>query len=425
MSFREFQKAPNRLTSREVIFIIISGILAILVLYGLAVVNYYLANLLPDGGEFYLLRTGGRSFLFDQIEPYSGSVPAHVQDQVYGRPAASGEDLYILDVPFHLLMLLFPLAIFPDVSMARAFWITISELALVGFLFLNFRVIDRRIPYLFYALIAVAGFVSYYAYLSFMAGSPAILLGLAYIGILLSIQSGRDELAGGLMVLSAFQWEMGGVFLLFITLWVIWEKRWRVFTGAGMLAFILLALSFFWYPGWVLPFMRASWNSLQAGFGFSTHAILNHIWPQYANIPGWILTSVLIVALGYEWRAARGNFNRFIWAIGFSLAASPLLGYRVEMEQLLPLTLPIMLVIVVSRERWQKLGNGIATLLILFYFGLPWLLFAQGVPQGIGLRTEEILFLFWPVSVVVGLYWIRWWMVRPPRTWMDRAVEMK
>jgi hypothetical protein len=56
---------------------------------------------------------------------------------------------------------------------------------------------------------------------------------------------------------------------------------------------------------------------------------------------------------------------------------------------------------------------------LLFFFGLPWLLFIRGVPQGLGLRADEILFLFWPVLAVIGLYWVRWWVIRPPRTWLD------
>ncbi len=88
-----------------------AGIVFVLVFYGLAVGNDYLAGQLPAGGEFTLLRTGGRAFLFDHIEPYSGAVPALVQEQVYGRPAQSGEDAYILDIPFHLLIFFFPLAL--------------------------------------------------------------------------------------------------------------------------------------------------------------------------------------------------------------------------------------------------------------------------------------------------------------------------
>ena len=420
MSFQDFQKAPNRLTSRDIGILILIGIIVILVIYGLAVANSYLAALLPDGGEFYLLRTGGRAFLFDRIEPYSGTVPARVQELVYGRSAISGEDLYILDIPFHLLIFFFPLAIIPDALMARTFWMTLSEIALAGFLFYSFRLVNRRIPLFFLILILLAGFSSFYAYRSFLEGSPAIILGLVYVGILVSLHAGHDELAGALMVPSVFQWEIGGLFLLFITLWVFWEKRWRVFSGVGMLTFVLLVVSFLWYPSWVMPFLQAAWNSFRAGFGYSVLDIIVQLWPQYAGLLGWVLTVILVVMLGYEWFAARkANFNRFIWAACFTLAVVPLLGYRVELDQLLPLAMPIILVIVISRERWQKLGNGIAILLVLFFFGVPWLIYTQGVPPGISLDADEILFLFWPIFAVIGLYWIRWWMIRPPRTWLD------
>ena len=420
MSFREFQKAPNKLTPRDFGFLILVGIVVILVLYGLSVANSYLANLLPDGGEFYLLRTGGRSFLFDQVEPYSGAVPARVQDLVYGRSAVIGEDLYILDIPFHLLMLFFPLAIIPDALVARTFWMTFSEIALGGFLFYSFRLLNRRIPLFLLLFIMLTGFGSFYTYRSFLEGSPIFILGFIYVGILVSLRAELDELAGALIVLSSFQWEISGLFLLFVVFWVFWEKRWRVFSGAGMLAFVLLVVSFLWYPGWVMPFLQAAWNSVQAGFGYSVRNIIGQLWPQYVSLLGGVLTAILIIILGFEWLAARkANFNRFIWAACFTLAVAPLLGYRIEMDQLLPLMLPIMLVIVISRERWQKLGNGIAVLLILFFFGVPWLVYTGGVPQGIGLPVDEILFLFWPLFTVIGLYWVRWWMIRPPRTWVD------
>ena len=127
-----------------------------------------------------------------------------------------------------------------------------------------------------------------------------------------------------------------------------------------------------------MPFLRATWNSIRAGYGFSAHEILGQIWPDFGSTLGWVLTAVLVVVLGYEWAGARGaNFHRFIWAICLTLAATPLLGVRVEMDQLVLLTLPVMLIIVISRERWRKLGNGIAFLLLLFFFGAPWLIFSS------------------------------------------------
>ena len=265
MSFQNFQKAPNKLTSRDVGFLILVGVVIIILASALAAINYYLANQLKDGGEFLLLRTGGRAFLFDRIEPYSGVVPALVQEQVYSRSALPGEDVYILDIPFHLLMIFFPLALFPDTIIARAFWMAFLEITLFVYVFLGFRLLDRQIPRFFVILVFVACFGSFYTYYSFLEGSPAILIGLAFGGILISLKYGLDELAGALIALSGFQWEMSGLFLLFIVLWTFWGRRWRVFIGAFMLSLILIAISFFWYPGWLLPFLRAAWNNLRAG----------------------------------------------------------------------------------------------------------------------------------------------------------------
>ena len=372
MSFQDFQKAPNRLSPREIVLLVLAGSFIILVLYILVESNYYLTNFLPDGGEFYLLRTGGRSFLYDHIEPYSANVPERVQEQVYGHPAVKGEDLYVLDIPFDLLILYFPLAVFPDASMTRAFWMAFVELALLGSIYISFRLVDRRIPYFFIVLISLGSFASFYAYSALLEGSPTLLLGFVYVAILLSLRVGLDEVAGALMTFSAFQWEIGGLFLFFVALWVFWEKRWRVFGGAGMLAFVLLAFSFLLYPGWFMPFLRASWNSFRVGFGYSIHDIFNQLWPEFGSLLGWTLTALLIVTLGYEWRAARdASFNRFMWVACLSLSAAPLLGYPVEMDQLVPLILPILLVIMFLRERWLKLGNGIAFLALLFFLACP------------------------------------------------------
>jgi hypothetical protein len=130
----------------------------------------------------------------------------------------------------------------------------------------------------------------------------------------------------------------------------------------------------------------------------------------------------LVALLGYEWSKTReANFQHFIWTACVTLAIMPLLGFRAEMDQLIILTLPVMLIIVISRERWRKLGNGIAILLLLFFSGVPWLLFTKGAPQIIGLQANDALFLFLPLFTVIGLYWIRWWMLRPPRTWLDQV----
>ncbi|MGC8857013.1 MAG: hypothetical protein ACP5QU_09450, partial [Anaerolineae bacterium] len=74
------------------------------------------------------------------------------------------------------------------------------------------------------------------------------------------------------------------------------------------------------------------------------------------------------------------------------------------------------------RERWPHWGYTIVSLLLLFAFGLPWLLITQGISLA-GLQPAEIVFLFYPLLTMLGLYWIRWWAVRLPRPWLERVAR--
>jgi hypothetical protein len=123
--------------------------------------------------------------------------------------------------------------------------------------------------------------------------------------------------------------------------------------------------------------------------------------------------------LGYEWSAARsGDFRRFYWAACLSIAAAPLLGLRTEMEHLAVLIIPLALVFAIIHERWKKYGNWFAALLIILVFALPWSLEIFALDT-FGKSADEIVFLFLPIFTIVGLYWIRWWALHPPRVWAD------
>ena len=38
-------------------------------------------------------------------------------------------------------------------------------------------------------------------------------------------------------------------------------------------------------------------------------------------------------------------------------------------------------------------------------------------------RTGDLLYLFLTLFTVIGLYWIRWWALRPPKLWADLVTQ--
>jgi hypothetical protein len=397
-----------------------SGLLLVIVLIA---ANLYMLRRVGVGGEFLLPWKAARAFMFEQTEPYSSSVAAYVQGQVYGRPILSGEEAFLLDIPFHLLLLFFPLGLFRDPAVAGSIWLALSQAAFLGFLSLSIFLTDWQPKTMFQAAFYSLASVSFYVVFGFFENSPVYLLGLFYAGIVFSLRFELDELAGALIALSLAWWEIGLLFLILVVRRVVDERRWRVLAGFGMVTAILAVISLFIYPDWPWSHLRGVVSNWRVGYGFTPGDLFRSLFPEVGMYLGWGLTALLVVVLIVEWTAARGaDFRHFYWTACLSLAVAPLTGFRGEFENLVILFLPLALVFSVVRERW-KAGYWLVTLILLMVFLVPWgLFFGDVLTRPI---RHAILYLFLPAITVTGLYWVRWWALRPPRTWLERAASME
>jgi hypothetical protein len=407
-----FQPPSKSLTSRDYLFIALVVILFLAISTGLIFLNLKLTG----GGDFYIHWVASRGFVFERIDPYSGQVPALVQQLVYDGAAKAGDEPYILDTPFQILLLYFPFSLLSDPQLARAIYTLVLELALLGLAIHSLRLTDWEVPPAFAVLFVIVVVINYYSYQAILEASPVLLLGFVYAEILLLLRTDMDELTGALLAVSVYFWEVGAPFLFLVLLRLYYEKRTRVFSGFFMLSVVLFLISFLGYPGWILPFLRAVTNNLRAGFGFNVFAAFARLWPSHGYAAAWIFIAVFIFVLGYEWNLARsGEPRRFYWAACLSLAAAPLLGFRTEMEHLAVLIIPLALICSIIYQRWRRLGAGMAYLFLLAVLSVPWAIYFFAYDT----LTREILFLLLPLSTILGLYWIRWWAIRPPRIWTD------
>ena len=122
----------------------------------------------------------------------------------------------------------------------------------------------------------------------------------------------------------------------------------------------------------------------------------------------------------YEWSATRnGDPRRFVWAACLTLAVTPLIGLRVELGNLVVILPGLALICAGIGNRWRS-GYWLAALVLLIALLLPWGWFVRWSWLHDG-QAHDLLLLFLPVFTAVGLYWTRWWFVRPPRTWLDHV----
>lgn len=421
MAFRDIRKSRKWLSAEEIRFLL----LILVILIGLFIANLTVARSLP-GGEWVFMRWGGaRAFLVEKIEPYTSEIARRTQEVAYGRIAFSSEYTYVLNDPFHIVLLYAPLAPLWDFTLVRALWMLLSEIALLGIAVLSFNLAEWQPPSWLYVFLFVFGLLSQFSLTGLMTGTPTIILTFLYLCILLALRSFSDELAGVLLALVAYQWEVGGLFFLFVLFYAFTNRRWGVFGGFVMAMFVLLVVSFMTYSGWGLPYIRAvlaDWfRSENLTFGY----ILSTWFPDVRFSIGNLVAIVLGIVVFAEWVASlHAHFRRVVWTAALSLAATPLMGFAIFPSNHVVLIPAFILIVALVWERWQRRRVFFSILVMFLLLAVPYGLYLRAVYMYDQLVLDLISVLP-PVAAILGLYWMRWWVLRSPRTWFDRLGEYR
>lgn len=416
MSFPDIRKSRKWLSVEEI------RLLAILAIFlvALLVLNIYLARFLPGGEWFYLRWSGARAFLFEQVEPYGTPIAQRVQDMVYGRNATSSEYPFVLNDPFYVVLLYAPLSLFSDFAIARGIWMLLSEAALVGTVLFALNLSEWQPPNWLYVALIGFGLFSYFSLQALISNSPTIFLTFLYLSILLALRSYSDELAGALLFLVAYQWEAGALFFLYILILVFANKRWGVLSGFGMSLFLALVVSFLVFPGWGLPYIRAVLSDWMRGASLNLNSILSIWLPESRFSVSRIASIVLGVVLLIESiGSSQSNFRRVLWTASLSLAATPLMGFAIFPSNHVVLILPLILILTLVWERWIRNRIFASILLLGLAFWVPFGIYFRGILFQ-GRLYSDLLAVLPPIATIIGLYWMRWWVLHSPRTWMDQ-----
>ncbi len=400
----------------------------------LVTLNWWLAGQFGAGADLLPAWNGARAFLFENTDPYSQTIAQETQRAVYGRAIRTGEHPYALDIPFplflffllplylyQLLQMLLPALPVPDPSWTiwmRAVWMTLSEIGLVFLVFFPLRLADWRPPRWFSVLLLAFALTWSYAASAFLDGSFSILLVLALVGALFAMRDFRDEMAGFLLAISAMKWETTLLLWAFLILAALTARRWRVFSGIGMTWFVLGVVAFLIYPNWFWPYARAVAANWRADDLLTPARFLEEWLPNFGANLSLLIVSALLLILVVEWFAAlRGkDFRRVVWAFALAIAVTPLLGFSNTFANLAPLVFSFAFILPFARERWKKFPYLILSLIVALFFALP-LLLRTFVASS--LLAEGLTFLLPPILILLGLYWIRWYVVHPPLTWLD------
>ena len=371
----------------------------------LLVANQRFVAASPGGNDFLVHWVGTRALLLEKVSPYSDAVAMQIQTLAYGRPAHAGEHELRVAYPLYSIVLFAPFAMVADYALARSLWMTVLEVALLGAALAGLRLARWRPSLPVAAAYLLFAVTWYHGVRPLVNGNAVIVVALLIALALLALRAGRDGTAGVLLAVSTIKPQVVVLLVLFVGLWAIASRRWRLVIGfVGTLA-ALLALSLVLLPSWPAEFLREvirypAYNP-PGTLGTALEAMLPGIGAQV----GWGVTLVLGVLLLFEWRRTMGRAPaRFEWALSLTLAASCWIGIQTDPGNFIVLLVPLAAILASIAHAVRRGGELPAlAVMVVLHMGL-WMIFVFTLERGPQPVQGPAMFIPLPFVVLAGLY---------------------
>ena len=406
------------LTRRNPLLLIIQIIVGAALFAGFVWFNYQAADLGRGGDEFYIQWASGRRLAIQAQDPYVGRLTYPI-DEGFGGLQASEQSLRF-NTPIYSLLFVFPFLLIENFRLAYFVWLVFNGFGLLVLVWggLSFSSWKPRQPLTWMLFIFIA--FSFFTVQAFSSGSLVILGGLLIVLAFLAVQANRLELGGLLFALTSVQPQY---FLLLYALLLVWgfsRRKWNfiVWFLAGIL--ILSIVGLFVIPDWVISYLRVVWH-FEENFTFVTPGTLfRELLPGLGRQLGWLFTLFMGLICGAEWFIVRGKEVRWLfWTVCLTLVASQWIGLPVTPSEFFVLMIPVILIVSTSTQRAGKPGVLIIGLLLVILLLVPWwIALGAGLPMSL-VRPGWGQFFLMPLTLIVGLYWTRWWAIRPQRLYIE------
>ena len=407
---------------------VVLWLIAVVGLFGLLALltagNYRYTSENHGGTDFATQWNGTRSFLIDGNNPYSEQVSAQTQRLIYERAARPGEAALRYQTPLYSIFLYLPVSMVSDYALARAVWMTLLEASLLLLVFLSLQLTRWRVGPLMLTLLLLFSIFFFHSMQPLVTGNPTILIALAFVGAMLAIRSGSDELAGVLLGLTTIRPHISVVLIGFVLVWALLNRRWKIIFWVLATVFVLSGVAALLMPDWILANLRSVVSYPVADPSGSPMLAFSSILPAMGACIGRGFSILVVVLMLVEWLFSRRNgFRGFLWTASLTLVASQWIGLPTGPGNFIVMFPALLLVFASWEERWRRGGRWMAVITMLALFGGIWAIFLQTGDLTTLHSVSPILFIPLPAFLLISLYWVRWWALRPPNVWFDLLAQ--
>lgn len=396
--------------------VIIFSLLILAIVVGLAalvVANYRYAKANPGGVDYLPVWIATHQWMLEGTSPYDRIVSNQAQQIIYGRAAEplQGEGLHQFLFPLTSMVFFAPFGMF-DFPFSRALWMTSLELGLAALAYLSIRLVGWKLSPQKVLIMMLFSTMWVFGARSVVVGQFSVIEALLIVGALLLIRHEQDPLAGLLLAFATTRSQMIILILPLTLLWAYSRRRTSIIGGYLLSILVIFLVSLFFIPNWPL---QLSWQVVEYwGFLPPSNSLVEII---AASVPGlsrqlvFILRLFLAAYLIFEWVLAWGkDENWFLWTALLTLLVTNFIARRPALTDYIFLLPAIFLFFKILESRAQRVGKYIVlAIMLLLLFGF-WLIAIQA---GQSISEHPTLLILLPFLTLVGLWWVRWWAIRP------------
>ncbi len=388
--------------------------LAAAAVVGLTWTNFRFAKNNPGGNDFLVHYIGTRSMLYDGISPYHERVATRIQNAAYGHSAREGEHELRVAYPLYSTFLFTPFALISNYTMARTIWMTVLELGLFLGAYLNLQTTKWDPSFWLRAFYFLFALVWYHAVRGVINGNAVILVSFLISLFLYAVKNKQDRLAGIVLALTTIKPHLVILLVIFVCIWALYNLRWGLIIGFMGTLTVLVVGGILIIPNWI---MQNLWEILR----FPSYnpvltlgGALGEWLPGVKNQIRWLLAIIFGLLLITEWWSARNKpFSHFLWTTCLTLTVGQWIGIPTDPGNFIILFPALTLVIAIWDKRWGKAGNLIVAGTLLFLLVGLWTLFISTLQKAYQPIQNPLMFLPLPAFLLIGLYWVRWWITSP------------
>ena len=276
-------------------FLFVAAVAGGLALYAIFLHQTYTwrGNTHPD---FYIEWMGSRVAL-QGGNPYGEETTLAIQVGSKGHPVKAGEDQLAFVYPFYRVFLNAPIAFLPY-DWATAWWqAAMQGLLIVGGL-LFVRGLGWQASAWDLALVLLGTVLAYPTFGGLMLGQMAVGVLACLLIAYWAVERGHDRFAGCCLAWATVKPHLALLPLLFVLLWSLSRRRWRVLWSFALTLGLLIVVSLVIFPAWPGEFLRGiahypSYKPVRTGPGFLFMEAKSPVWPALLEVAVgvWLLAS--------------------------------------------------------------------------------------------------------------------------------------